>query len=51
MEMTELLLKLAGNRFKNSAFTFEPTSGGLYLKGDKNVVEWAARLIKNMKGQ
>jgi RNA polymerase sigma factor (sigma-70 family) len=47
-ELTEVLRKLAGKKFKNSQFTFTPSAQGVALEGDKEVIEWAVVMIKKL---
>jgi hypothetical protein len=47
-ELTEVLLNLAGKKFKNSQFTFTPSAQGVALEGDKEVIDWAVGMIKKL---
>jgi hypothetical protein len=47
-ELTELLQKLAGRKFKNAKYTFLPTSTGIVLEGDREVLDWARATIKKL---
>ena len=47
-ELTEILLKLAGKKFKDAHFTFTPNEAGLVVEGDRAVIDWAAEMIKKL---
>lgn len=47
-QLTEVLLKLAGQKFKNAHYSFTPSATGLALEGDKEVIEWAVGMIKKL---
>ena len=47
-ELAELLLKLAGKKFKNAHYTFTPGGPGLIIEGDKEVIDWATAMIKKL---
>ena len=47
-ELAEILLKLAGKKFKDAHFAFYPSASGLAVEGDKEVIEWATALIKKL---
>ena len=46
--LTEVLLKLAGKKFKDAHFAFYPSASGLAVEGDKEVIEWATALVKKL---
>jgi len=47
-ELSEILLKLAGKKFKDVHFSFTPNDIGLVLEGDRAVIDWALTLIKKL---
>ena len=49
-EMTSVLLKLAAKKFKDVNFTITPTDTGIIVEGDKEVIEWAAEMVKKLGG-
>jgi hypothetical protein len=46
--LVEVLLDLAGKKFKNVHYTFTPSASGIALDGDKEVIEWAVVMIKKL---
>jgi RNA polymerase sigma factor (sigma-70 family) len=49
-DVTELLLKLASKKFKNAHYSIAPTDAGIIVEGDKEVLNWAAEMVKNLGG-
>jgi len=49
-EVTEVLLKLAAKKFKNAHYSITPTDTGIIIEGDKEVLDWAAEMVKNLGG-
>jgi RNA polymerase sigma factor (sigma-70 family) len=46
--LSDVLFKLASNKFKVGKDAFTPTAAGLTIEGDKEVVEWALAMIKKL---
>jgi hypothetical protein len=49
-EVTEVLLKLAAKKFKNAHYSITPTDTGIIVEGDKELLDWAAEMVKNLGG-
>jgi RNA polymerase sigma factor (sigma-70 family) len=47
-ETAEVLLKLAGKKFKNANYSITPRGNSLVVSGDKEVLEWARDMIKRL---
>jgi hypothetical protein len=47
-ELAEVLFKLAAKKFKDAKCSFSHNGGNLVVEGDKEVVDWAAAMIKTL---
>lgn len=47
-ELSEILLKLAGKKFKDAHYTFTPNEVSLVIEGDRAVIDWAMAMIKKL---
>jgi RNA polymerase sigma factor (sigma-70 family) len=50
-DLTDVLLKLAGKKFKNANYSITPSDAGIVVEGDKQVIDWVADTIKKLGGK